>query len=247
MNPTGGGNTDRSVGRSVKAVGFGCLFSPARCVKARSGGGWVLSMVGGSALFVLWMGSAVLLKLRTAGRGGIYSGGRSGSFDRESGWGSMRVGGCGKAEVGSGGKGHVWRGERGEVVGSRKVGEARGHLSGPGDWTGPREWRHGRPQLNWDRCLLHAAVALGRRGSCVAVQRRRCSAGAVSFMAAPHRRGMQICCHGQARREFRPFWGPGRVHGVLLVCDEKMNYTSLVRVGRQKSGCEVIDTCMRWQ
>jgi len=38
----------------------------------------------------------------------------------------MRVGGCGKAEVGSGGKGHVWRGERGEVVGSRKVGKARG-------------------------------------------------------------------------------------------------------------------------
>ena len=147
----------------------------------------MLSMVGGSALCVLWMVSAVLLKLRTAGRGEIYSGGRwrgrSGSFGR-GGRGGIGVNASRRLRESGGGfgrrerKGHVWRGERGEVVGSRKVGEARGRppqRPAPGwewDWTGPPARVASRPtsaELGPD-AFCTPRFALGRRGSCVAVR-----------------------------------------------------------------------------
>lgn len=95
-----------------------------------------------------------------AGAGGLEA--SSGIGD--AGWGSKGVGGCAKAELAR----VVGRGQLGEVVGSGLRGRwgeggrpVDGHLSGPGlDWTGPRGWRHGRPQLNWDGFAFAAAVAL---------------------------------------------------------------------------------------
>lgn len=98
-----------------------------------------------------------------------------------------------------------------------------GHLSGPGlDWTGPRGWRHGRPQLNWDGFAFAAAVALGRRGSSVAVQARSgygrgccsvsCGLGLGSGGGAHHRPRR----HGLEGNLF--LFRRGCMHGVHNTC-----------------------------